>query len=151
VIIGGERERSYLRKCNEISQQLGLSGRISFVGEKKNSAAWIRGADFALIPSRSESGPLVLIEYLAAGLPVVASLTGSIARSAAANGVSGFVECGNKERFLEEIIKLCELSPDAKKIRGELGKKVAEKMFDIRRTMIEWFRIYQAARNGSQL
>ena len=30
-------------------------------------------ADFAVLPSRSESGPLVLIEYMALGLPFVAT------------------------------------------------------------------------------
>jgi glycosyltransferase involved in cell wall biosynthesis len=150
VIIGGEREKSYLGRCNDIAEQLGLSDRIFFVGEKKDSAAWIMGADFGLIPSRSESGPLVLIEYMAAGLPVVASLTGSIAIAAAASGVPGFAECGNKEKFSNEIVKLCNLPPEARKKRGELGRRVAENRFDIRRTMMEWFRIYQAARNGSQ-
>ncbi len=151
VIIGGERQKGYLRKCNDILQSFGLSDRVIFAQEKENSAAWIRGADFGLIPSRSESGPLVLIEYMAAGLPFVASLSGSIARSAASNGVPGFVERGNMKAFSQAVLELTELSPDVRMERGELGKTVAEKLFDIRGTMIEWFRIYSAARNGSQL
>jgi len=149
VIIGGERQKGYLLECNDKLRSSGLSDLITFAQEKENSADWIQGADFGVIPSRSESGPLVLIEYMAAGLPIVASLTGSIALSAFNNGVPGFVERENSNAFSKALIELIELSDDARKERGEIGKSVAEKLFDIRGAMVEWFRIYSAARNGS--
>ena len=147
VIVGGQRENGYLTQCNTLASKLGISDRIIFAGEQNDSAAWVRGADFAIISSRSESGPLVLIEYLAAGLPFVATLSGSIARTAADNGVPGFVARDNLNEFTREIDSLVELDPTARAERGKIGKAVAERMFDIRQSMPQWYRVYRDALN----
>jgi glycosyltransferase involved in cell wall biosynthesis len=145
VIVGGERENGYLESCKNLAERMGVAKHLIFAGEQNDTPSWVRSADFALIPSRSESGPLVLIEYLAAGLPIVATLTGSIARTAADNLVPGFVKLGEQEDFTIELDKLVELKPQARRDRGLIGKSVAEKMFDIRQTMPQWYRVYQGA------
>jgi glycosyltransferase involved in cell wall biosynthesis len=145
VVIGAERQPGYVANCTNLAERLGVTERLIFAGEKNNSAAWIRNADFALIPSRSESGPLVLIEYLAAGIPLVATLTGSIARTAADNNIPGFVHRGNPDEFVKEIDSLVELDVEARKERGIFGKTIAEKLFDIKQTMPEWYRVYEEA------
>jgi glycosyltransferase involved in cell wall biosynthesis len=145
VIVGGERQKGYVAECKRLAEKLGITDRIVFAGEQNNSAAWVRSSDFAMIPSRSESGPLVLIEYLAAGLPFVSTLTGSIARTADDNRVPGFVNRESVDDFANQIDSLVQTDAETRTKRGTIGKVIAEKMFDIRQTMPEWYRVYQTA------
>ena len=63
---GVERERL---------QSKGASGRIHFLGrlERDQALAVIRGSLFVVLPSRTEGYPIVAIEALAAGKPVIGS------------------------------------------------------------------------------
>ena len=71
VIIGDGPERQALR---EFSSQLGISGRVDFIGEVPFSQvpSYLKAADFFGFASTAETQGLVTLEALAAGLPVVA-------------------------------------------------------------------------------
>jgi glycosyltransferase involved in cell wall biosynthesis len=70
-----------------MSQRLGLTGRVHFLGYRRDIAALMRAADLFVFPSRYETFGLAVLEAMAAGLPVIT------ARSA---GVAGLVhhDCG---------------------------------------------------------
>ena len=48
--------------CRNLVARFRLPLAVRFAGSRSDVRGIIRGADFALLPSRSESGPLVLIE-----------------------------------------------------------------------------------------
>jgi glycosyltransferase involved in cell wall biosynthesis len=56
-----------------LAQSLGVSDRVHFLGFRRDVADLMRAADFFVLPSRRDSCPLVLLEALASGLPVIAS------------------------------------------------------------------------------
>ena len=56
-----------------LAAQLGLSDRVHFLGKTSRIAALMRSCDFFVFPSRYEAHPLVLLEALASGLPVLVS------------------------------------------------------------------------------
>jgi glycosyltransferase involved in cell wall biosynthesis len=71
LVIGGDgEERENLRAQ---TQRLGLERQVSFQGWIKDRAAFLAQADLMLIPSRYEPFGLVVIEAMAAGIPVIAS------------------------------------------------------------------------------
>lgn len=57
----------------DLAAELGISDRVHFLGFRRDVPDLMRGADFFLLPSRRDSCPLVLLEALASGLPVITS------------------------------------------------------------------------------
>lgn len=83
VILGDGPERDRLRRLAErLDVEVSLPGAVP----RSHVATWLAGADLYVQPSRmlangrSEGNPLAAREALAAGLPVVATATGGLAR-----------------------------------------------------------------------
>ena len=148
LVVGGDRDVAYATECREKAKSLGLANVVVFLGERRDVLSIIRGADFAILPSLSESGPLTIIEYVASGLPLVASRTGGIARRAESCGVEGFVAPGDVDALARGIGELLTLSSADFRRRGEFGVRVARENFEIRKTMSKWYRVYDSAAAG---
>ena len=56
-----------------LAAKLGLDQRVFFIGKTSEVALLMRSVDLFVFPSRYEAHPLVLMEALASGLPVVAA------------------------------------------------------------------------------
>ncbi|MCI0684315.1 MAG: glycosyltransferase [Gemmataceae bacterium] len=67
-------------RCLELARQLGLAGRVHFVGQvdDRELARIYGGADVLVIPSAHEGYCLPAIEAMASGLPVVAARAGAL-------------------------------------------------------------------------
>ncbi len=64
---------SLRRDLEQQTERLGLASSVKFVGFQSNMADWYRFSDLMVLPSFFEGLPLVAIESLAAGCPVVAT------------------------------------------------------------------------------
>jgi glycosyltransferase involved in cell wall biosynthesis len=142
-LVGAERDAAYAERLRRLRQELGLEHYLRFLGERADVLSLVRGAEFGVIPSISESGPLVLIEYLACGVPFVATRVGDIGARAAALGLPGFVEPNDAGSLAAELDRLLECSPEELRRRGEAGRDVAAAEFDIRRRMPLWYEEYR--------
>lgn len=65
----GEGEK--ISEYQALSNNLGISDRVHFVGRQKNPFIWMRHADLFILPSRYEGLPNVLLEAICLGCPVV--------------------------------------------------------------------------------
>lgn len=72
LAVAGALERS---PYPALSEALGLGGRVHFLGFRDDVAALMRAADFFALPSRRDSCPLVMLEAMASGLPVITART----------------------------------------------------------------------------
>lgn len=75
VIVGGGPERERLET---LAASLGIGARVTFAGEREHAARYLAAFDLFVLPSRSEGTPIVLLETLAAGVPVIASAVGGV-------------------------------------------------------------------------
>jgi glycosyltransferase involved in cell wall biosynthesis len=145
LIVGGEREKGHAAACKAKGFSLGLADTVIFTGERADVPALIRGADFGLLPSLSESGPLVLIEYMAGGLPFVATLVGDIGHRVDNLGGSQFVPPNDPAALAEALDRLLSLVPDDWQARRDASRRLALDNFDVRQTMPRWYRMYREA------
>jgi glycosyltransferase involved in cell wall biosynthesis len=75
VVVGDGPERASLER---LARELGLDQQIVFAGQSGDVAPFYAAADAFALPSHSEGSPYVLLEAMAAGLPVVATAVGGV-------------------------------------------------------------------------
>lgn len=136
LVAGSVEDRDYITQCHALLEALGLSKQVIFLGRRQDVPALLAAADIGLISSRRESGPLALLEYMAAALPFVSTRVGHIGCSAANYGLQGTVPAGDYEAFTEALDVVARLSPAERRQRGEDGRSVLMRHFT-RRVQVE--------------
>lgn len=86
IIIGEGRERENLKA---LSSELGLTEDIAFLGFQENPYPFIKNADVFVLSSRLEGSPVVLMEALGLGVPMVSTDCPSGPREVLENGKYG--------------------------------------------------------------
>ncbi|MSN27151.1 MAG: glycosyltransferase [Geobacter sp.] len=128
VIVGDGSEKNELI---ELSHKLGVSDRIRFVGDVKNSEMFYSHLfDINVLASREEAFPLTLLEGAACALPNVGSNVGGIPEIID-DGINGYLF--EKESVPQLIEKLAFLINDQtlRKNMGESGREKMEKNFSL--------------------
>jgi len=104
AVIGGDG--SELPQLKMLAGTLGLTGYIQWKGWVEDKAAFYRELDIICVPSLEESFPLVVIEALAHGVPIVATDTPGPA-SMLTDGVNGLlVPRGNTQAMANALAQL---------------------------------------------
>lgn len=85
VVAGDGSRRGWLEQR---ALSLGLSPRVQFVGQLEDVGGLLAAADGVVVPSRWEGLPLVLLEAMVRGRPIVATAVGGMA-DAVEDGVTG--------------------------------------------------------------
>ncbi|OHD07654.1 MAG: hypothetical protein A2086_16105 [Spirochaetes bacterium GWD1_27_9] len=104
-----------------------LEDKIEFIGEVKPETIkyWFNIADFSLLPSHTEGFPLVIIESLASGTPVIASNVGGIPEIITIDEFGKIIESKNADQLATAILEFLD-----KKKNSDLIKQKAKK-FDM--------------------
>ena len=98
---GVDRER-----VEERAHELGVAESCLFLGYQDDVARWYAACDAFALTSANEGTPVVIIEALAAGIPVVATRVGGVA-DVVADGVDGFlVDAGDTAAISERLEQL---------------------------------------------
>jgi glycosyltransferase involved in cell wall biosynthesis len=142
VILGRVQDASYYKTCQDMIAKADLEEFFIFLGAQPDRIAWIKGADFAVIPSISESGPLVLIEYIACGLPFASMKVGGISELVYPSIPDAFASPLDIDRFSAILNRLAILPKIELKVLGEKIQKDILEMFDIRNKLSCWYAIY---------
>jgi glycosyltransferase involved in cell wall biosynthesis len=125
VVAGGGELRQELEV---MAVELGLGGRVHFIGWRTAVADLMRDLDVVALSSRNEGTPVSLIEALAAGRPVVATDVGGV-RAVVQDGVSGYLTApGDAAAMGKAISRL--LADDSSRITmGLSGRQHVAKTF----------------------
>jgi glycosyltransferase involved in cell wall biosynthesis len=122
LVIAGDGE---LRTAVEqLAATLDLADRVHVLGYVEDIGPWYGAFDAFLLTSANEGAPVVAIEALAAGLPVVATDAGGT-RTVVDDGETGYLEAIGDVDALAG--RLCELR-DRPELRAELGATAAARM-----------------------
>ncbi|TSA45461.1 glycosyltransferase family 1 protein [bacterium] len=121
-IVGDGTERSKL--LSQIKSS-GLENSVLLVNPQENVRQFLKAFDLFVLPSVKEGFPYVILEAMAAGLPIVATKTGGIPE-AIRNGQDGLlVEPKNPAALASAISKLIKNPSDAKKL-GQMAEERAK-------------------------
>lgn len=75
VIVGDGRMQ---RDLEELAQRLGIEDRVVWAGAQPDAARLMRAFDVLVLSSRTEGTPIVLLEGMSAGVPIVATRVGGV-------------------------------------------------------------------------
>jgi glycosyltransferase involved in cell wall biosynthesis len=75
VLVGDGEERSALA---DYARSLGIDARVIFAGYRRDAAAIMAAADVLAITSNKEGLPIVVLEAMAVGCPIIATAVGAI-------------------------------------------------------------------------
>lgn len=99
------------------AEHLGLGGQVQFLGDRRDVPALLASMDVSVLPSASESLSNVIIESMAAGVPVVANLVGG--NSELVTEDRGVLVAPNNEEALSEAVERLLRDPA---MRASLGR-----------------------------
>ncbi len=102
-IIGKPTDKIYLETLQKKIKKLELAEMVNFLFDADKIQPLLHQYDLAVHTARSESGPLVLIEYLAQGLPFVTFNTGEVVQQIKAELPEFIVEDFNTSEWIEKI------------------------------------------------
>lgn len=139
TIIGNIQDFEYY---SELKAESGKDQNIEFLTDIQNIQPELKFYKLGLHTSKSETGPLVLIEYLAQGLPFLAYETGEVARILKPCFPQYFIDNFDKENWIERILFLLNEKPDRQKM-----DKVFNKHFGSRQYIEKCLKIYQSINN----
>jgi len=110
ILVGDGEERENLE---HLTNSLGIRDRVDFVGmiPHEKIPDYLCQADIFVLPSLSEGFPLVILEAMACGLPIVATRVGGVP-DIIEDGVNGYlVESGDFQKMANKIIFILENQP----------------------------------------
>jgi len=119
-----------------------LASRVILTGARMDIPDILAASDVFVLPSRWEGLPLVIIEAMMAGLPVVASRVGGVPELVE-DGITGFlVPPGDSEALAEALQWLIE-DKELRRRMGEAGREKALRKFTLDRMLRETQALYE--------
>ena len=130
VICGStDADPDYHRQCMDMVDRLHLTDRVHVAGTRDDLPAVLAGADAGVLSSKNETGPLVVLEYMASGLPFVATDTGEVTQ-AVRNLDVGFIPAPRDHHELADALSsLLRMTPEERRTMGARGSAEARSRF----------------------
>lgn len=131
LIVGDGPERTALEAQ---AHRLGLGERVIFAGHRTDVPLLMGGMDLFVLPSIWEGMPNVVLEAMAAGLPVVATAVGGTPEIVV-EGETGLLVPPRDPAALAEAMERLLADPALRLQMGRAGRDRVQQYFDIERTI----------------
>lgn len=139
LIVGDGPERNPLEK---MAMELGVADKVYFLGKRLDAVNWISIFDVFVLSSLWEGLPIVLLEAMGLGKPMVVTDVGGNS-ILVKNGWNGFVvPPRNIEAFSEQIVRLYQ-SDHLRKEFGMNSRKYFEQSFRVESMVSHYEKIYE--------
>lgn len=124
----GSGNRKYIHKLKQRAKKSNIEKQVNFLGYQKDFCSNLRNYDCGFVCSRAEGFGLVTIEYMMAGLPVIASDSGANPE-VVKDGITGLLyRSGDVDDLSEKIIYMIE-NRERRKQMGAAALMRARKNF----------------------
>ena len=138
VIVGEGAER---RRIESLARELGLDDTLLLLGARDDVPDVLQALDIAVTSSDFEGGPLSVMEYMEAGLPVVATAVGGLPQMIS-DGVHGVLVPRRDPPALAHAIEGLLADPRRRHELGAAGRRRRREEFDLDVMVGELQRLY---------
>jgi glycosyltransferase involved in cell wall biosynthesis len=138
LVVGGGPLEKELRA---LAQELGIGGRVEFVGERQDVGNWLARADVFVLSSLSEGLPMSMLEAMAAGLPMILSDVGGIRETAGDLPAVALVRAGDPQAL---ALAITDFSGRLQELRqlGEVHRRRFEERYSAESMADAYFSLY---------
>lgn len=138
VIAGGGEHGEGLRA---LARERGIADRVLWLGHRTDAPDVVGGCDLFVVPSRNEGMANVMLEAMAAGVPVIATDISGVRRALGAEGdgaPAGWIVPPEDDRALAAALREAALAPAAERERraDEAVRRIGER-FGVERMVSE--------------
>jgi len=141
MLVGDGEQRGQIEALVE---ELGLGGRVRFAGWQRDVMAIYGALDVGVLTSDNEGTPLMLIEAMSAGRPVIATAVGGVPDVVRDGHTGVLVEPGNVEDLAQAMTRLA-LDHAVRRTYGEAARREMTERFDGDRAVSEVLALYRRA------
>jgi glycosyltransferase involved in cell wall biosynthesis len=129
LVVAGNDEENYQPGMERLARELGLAGRVRFIGPVDDARKWAlyRHAKAFVLPSRSENFGIVVLEAMSVGCPVVISPGVGLADAVAESGCGLVAEA--EPVALAQAINGLLADGELRAAMGALGRQTARERF----------------------
>ena len=121
---------------------LGLQSQVHFTGHRDDVPELMTAADLFVLPSLFEGLPLVILEAMAAGLPVIGTRVCGISEAVIDEITGRLVKSGDARALAAAVSEALE-QPDLAARWGKAGRNLFEQEFTAARMARETFAVYE--------
>jgi len=140
VVVGDGPERASLE---QLATELGVDKNVVFTGSRKDMPGVYASLDIFVLSSRDEGMPIVLLEAMASGRPVVATDVGAVSKLVLPGNTTGLLVRPNDTRELTDAIMSLLRAPDLRERLGKHGQDLVQTRFSSRTMTNEYARVYK--------
>jgi glycosyltransferase involved in cell wall biosynthesis len=130
------------------AQSLGLQDRVRLLGNRSDVAELLPALDLFVLPSLVEAFPMVVVEAMACGLPVLATDVGDVARIVETPATGRVVAPRDAVALAAALRELLALPDGRRRAMGEAGRARAEEQFSSRRMAQAYLDVYERVLRG---
>jgi sugar transferase (PEP-CTERM/EpsH1 system associated) len=146
MLVGDGPERPVLERR---VAELGLAGKVTFLGNRDNIADLLNTFDVFAIASLFEGTSNAIVEAMAAGLPVVATRVGGNPE-VVHDGVTGQLVPVGAAAALAAAIEFYRVNDHTRRQHGLAGRRRAEQVYSVEQMVSGYLSVYESglARHG---
>lgn len=144
-MIGDGPDRSSLER---LARRLGVEGNVGWYGVRPDAAQLMAAFDVLLLSSRREGTPMVILEAMAAGTPIVATRVGGVP-DVVTNSEALLVPPDNAQAMADAILRIMFEGEDAR-ARAKRARRVLATRFNGDAWLDRYAALYRRVRVQSQ-
>jgi len=150
LVVGGALfglDPDYPQELERLVNDLGLTGRVHFLGHRGDVAHILGSVDVVVVPSRlPEPFGTIQIEAMAAGKPLVSTAAGGNVE-VVEHGRTGLLVPPGNPRAIANAVCLLLGEPELRHRMGEAGRARASHRFTVERMVADMVSVYRAVLN----
>ena len=128
-LMGSWRDGATRDRCFDAIRRFDLPVHLHFPCKDERKSSLLGAADILVFtPNEPEGHPWVIVEAMAAGLPIISTDQGAIAESVI-DGVNGFIVGSKAPEQIAEKVKLLVENPGIRRSMGRESRKLYEERF----------------------
>ncbi len=139
ILVGDGPLRSALE---QLARSQGLSSRVLFMGDRRDMPAVLASLDVSVLPSESESLSNVILESMAAGVPVVATCVGGN-RELIQHGETGLLVPDSDERHFAAALERLVTRPDLRRLCASQAQEKVRAKYSMRSVAERYHEVYR--------